>query len=205
MVGRAIHGMVGLVKIKNVPSTEICRIFHVLRTKAKFNICSIIHSNYLLFLKGTPLSLVVFLLTKNDVTSSPGFLGQRFNFLQRGSTFWRHFDVIGSKWRNFWRHWFNMAEFFLNLAMVILWVQFLPIWNGEIMITETQGTYLHGKTGNSSRKIKLKWFAPFCLGSFRKYGPWFEVMHLFCSFKPLLLMWIYFVEIPSPATSYLIV
>lgn len=35
------------------------------------------------------------------------------------------------------------------------------------------GTYhLHGKTGNSNRKIK--WFAPFRLGSFRKYGLGFE-------------------------------
>ena len=33
----------------------------------------------------------------------------------------------------------------------------------------TWGTYhLHGKTGNSSWKIK--WFAPFRFGSFRKFG-----------------------------------
>ena len=46
---------------------------------------------------------------------------------------------------------------------------------------EIWGTYhLHGKTGNSSWKIK--WFAPFRLGSFRKYGMWFEVMLSFWSF-----------------------
>ena len=34
---------------------------------------------------------------------------------------------------------------------------------------ENRGTYhLHGKTGNSSWKIK--WIAPFRLGSFREYG-----------------------------------
>ena len=46
------------------------------------------------------------------------------------------------------------------------------------------GTYhLHRKTGNSSWKIK--WFAPFHLGSCRNYGLWFEVMLFFYSFKSL--------------------
>ena len=45
---------------------------------------------------------------------------------------------------------------------------------------------LHGKTGNSNWKIK--WFAPFHLGSLRKYGLWFEVMLFFCSLKSLQLM-----------------
>ena len=36
-------------------------------------------------------------------------------------------------------------------------------------VKEIKGTYhLHGKTGNSSWKIK--WIAPFGLGSFREYG-----------------------------------
>ena len=43
--------------------------------------------------------------------------------------------------------------------------------------------HLHGKTGNSSWKIK--WFAPFRLGSFRKYGLWYEVMLFFCALKSL--------------------
>ena len=40
--------------------------------------------------------------------------------------------------------------------------------------------YLHEKTGNSSWKIK--WFAPFRLESFRKYGLWFEAMQFFLLF-----------------------
>ena len=40
---------------------------------------------------------------------------------------------------------------------------------------------LHGKTGNLVRKIK--WFAIFCLGRFRKYGLWFEAMQFFWSFE----------------------
>ena len=48
--------------------------------------------------------------------------------------------------------------------------------------------HLHEKTGNPSWKIK--WFALFRLGSFRKYGLRFEVMLFFCSFKSLKLMWI---------------
>ena len=47
---------------------------------------------------------------KITLTSVPGFLGQRFNNLQR-LHFWRHFDVIGSiicSRLHFWRHWFNM-------------------------------------------------------------------------------------------------
>ena len=52
----------------------------------------------------------------------------------------------------------------------------------------TLGTYhLHGKTGNLSWKIK--WFAPFRLERFRKYGLWFEVILFFCTFKSLWLMW----------------
>ena len=50
------------------------------------------------------------------------------------------------------------------------------------ILKEYWGTYhLQGKTGNFSWKIK--WFAPFHLESFRKYGLWFEVMLFFCSFK----------------------
>ena len=47
-------------------------------TKAEFNNCFIIHSKYFLLL-----TFFVFPLTKYNTTSSPGFLGQRFNNLQR--------------------------------------------------------------------------------------------------------------------------
>ena len=53
---------------------KICRILHILR---KLN--SMIA---LLFIRFA-ISLLVFLLTKNNTTSSPGFLSQRFNNLQR--------------------------------------------------------------------------------------------------------------------------
>ena len=48
-------------------------------TKAEFNNCFIIHSKYFPVLKGVS----SISLTKNNIISSPGFLGQRFNNLQR--------------------------------------------------------------------------------------------------------------------------
>ena len=48
-------------------------------TKAEFNNCFIIHSKYF------PVSLFVFSLTKNNMISSPGFLGHRFNNLKRAA------------------------------------------------------------------------------------------------------------------------
>ena len=48
-------------------------------TKAEFNNCFIIHSKYFLLLKGvSPLRSLFY-----NITLSPGFLGQRFNNLQR--------------------------------------------------------------------------------------------------------------------------
>jgi len=48
-------------------------------------------------------------------------------------------------------------------------------WGNMLPKVDSRGTYhLHGKTVNSSWKIK--WFVPFHLGSFWKYGLWFEVM-----------------------------
>ena len=86
-------------------------------TKAELNNCFIIHSKYFLPLKvifalrlalkqrhkGTrkwPITLFVFPLTKYNTTSSRGFLGQRFNNLQRTAlltSFLRH------RFNNFWR------------------------------------------------------------------------------------------------------
>ena len=52
--------------------------------KAEFNNCFIIHSKYLLLLKGIlPLRSFFFPHTKCNTTLCPGFLGQRFNNLQR--------------------------------------------------------------------------------------------------------------------------
>ena len=63
-------------------------------TKAEFSNCFIVHSKYFLVLRGAfAISLFVFPLTKYKTTLSPGFLGQRFNNLQRAAlstSFWRH-------------------------------------------------------------------------------------------------------------------
>ena len=53
--------------------------------ESQFNNFFIIHSKYFPFLKEFAISLFVFLLTKNNKTSSPGFVGQRFNNLQRAA------------------------------------------------------------------------------------------------------------------------
>ena len=55
-------------------------------TKAEFNNCfNNIHSKYFPVLKGVSPFRSVFLLTKNNTISSPGFLGQRFNNLERAA------------------------------------------------------------------------------------------------------------------------
>ena len=54
------------------------------RSKAEFNNCFIIiHSKYFLLLLA--ITLFVFPLNKYNTTLSPGFLGQRFNNLQRAA------------------------------------------------------------------------------------------------------------------------
>ena len=52
-------------------------------SKAEFNNCFIIHSKYFPVLKGvSSFRALFFLLTKNNPTSSPRFLGQRFSNLR---------------------------------------------------------------------------------------------------------------------------
>ena len=54
--------------------------------KAEFNNCFIIHSKYSPVLKGdSPFLCFFFSLTKNNIISSPGFLGQRFNNLKQAA------------------------------------------------------------------------------------------------------------------------
>ena len=91
-------------------------------TKAEFINCFIIHSKYFPVLEGvSPFRScsLVFLLTKNNTISSPGFFGSRFNNLRRAvllTSLIQHgedFDVIGSIIFGrlyFWRHWFNVAK-----------------------------------------------------------------------------------------------
>ena len=53
-------------------------------TKASFNNCFIIHSKYFSVLKGvSPFRSLFFRSLKNNIISSPGFLGQRFHNLER--------------------------------------------------------------------------------------------------------------------------
>ena len=54
-------------------------------TEAEFNNCFIIHSKYFLLLKGVSPFRSVFPTTKYTTTSSPDFLGQRFNNLQQAA------------------------------------------------------------------------------------------------------------------------
>ena len=54
-------------------------------TKAEFNNCFVIHSKYFPLFKGVSPFLSVFLLTKNNTISSPGFFDQWFNNLQRAA------------------------------------------------------------------------------------------------------------------------
>ena len=77
-------------------------------TKAEFNNRFIIHSKYFPVLKGA-WPLLIFLLTKNNTTSSPGFLSQPVSILQWAAlltSFW----CLGLIWQNFWSHWFNMTK-----------------------------------------------------------------------------------------------
>ena len=86
-------------------------------TKAKFNNCFIIYSNYFQTLKGEH-ELFVFLLIKNNTTSSPGFLVNSSKICSR-LHIWQHFDVIGSiicSGLLFWRHRFNITKFLVNYA-----------------------------------------------------------------------------------------
>ena len=56
-------------------------------TKAEFNNCFIIHSNYFLLLKDGSFAITLFVFppTKYNTTLPPGFRGQRFNKLQRAA------------------------------------------------------------------------------------------------------------------------
>ena len=74
---------------QRVLSTEADNILRDLQnssypSKAKFNNCFTIHSKYFQTLKGES-ELFVFVLIKNNTTSSPGFLGERCNNLQQAA------------------------------------------------------------------------------------------------------------------------
>ena len=96
--------------------SEICWILHILK-RAEFNNFFFIYSKYFQTLKGEN-ELFVFLLTKNNSTSSPSF-SVNGSIICSGLHFWRHYDVIGliiCSGLHFWCYRFNMTKFFRNLV-----------------------------------------------------------------------------------------
>ena len=82
-------------------------------TKAEFNNCFIIHSKYLLVLKGVSPFRSLFLRSPNITQPCPQVFVVNGSLICGGLHFWRHFDVSGSiifEGLHFWRHWFNMAK-----------------------------------------------------------------------------------------------
>ena len=82
-------------------------------TKAEFNNCFIIHSKYLLLLKGVSPFRSLFFRSPNITQPCPQVFAVNGSIICNGLHFWHHFDVNGSiifGGRHFWRHWFNMAK-----------------------------------------------------------------------------------------------
>ena len=70
-------------KSRWITPNEICRILDILRKPTSIIALLIIHSKYFPVLKGvSSFRSLCFLLTKNNKTSSPRFLGQRFSNLR---------------------------------------------------------------------------------------------------------------------------
>ena len=82
-------------------------------TKAEFNNCFIIHSKYLLVLKGVSPFHSLFFRSPNITQPCSQVFAVNSSIICSGLHFWRHFDVNGSiifGGLHFWRHWFNMAK-----------------------------------------------------------------------------------------------
>ena len=103
---------------------EFCRSRRVLSTEAEgrrprwitsseFNNCFIIHSKYLLVLKGVSPFRSLFFRSQNITQPCPQVFSVNGSIICSGLHFWRQFDVIASiifGGLSFWRHWFNMAK-----------------------------------------------------------------------------------------------
>ena len=97
---------------------RLSRIWKILQnssypTKAEFNNCFIIHSKYLLVLKGVSPFRSLFFRSPNITHPFPQVFAVNGSRICSGLHFWRHFDVNGSiifGGLHFWRHWFNMAK-----------------------------------------------------------------------------------------------
>ena len=100
------------------PKAEVDNTFWDLQnssypTKAEFNNCFIIHSKYLLVLKGVSPFRSLFFRSPNITQPCPQVFAVNGSIICSGLHFWRHFDVNGSiifGGLHFWRHWFNMAK-----------------------------------------------------------------------------------------------
>ena len=82
-------------------------------TKAEFNNCFIIHSKYLLVLKGVSPFHSLFFRSPNKTQPCPQVFAVNGSIICSRLHFWHHFDVNGSiifGGLHFWRHWFNMAK-----------------------------------------------------------------------------------------------
>ena len=82
-------------------------------TKAEFNNCFIIHSNYFLLLKGVSPLRSLFFRSANIAQPCPQVFSVNGSIICSGLLFWLHFDVIGSiifRGLHFWRHLFNMVK-----------------------------------------------------------------------------------------------
>ena len=92
--------------------------------KAKFKNWFIIHSKHLPILKGVSpfcsLFFFFFLHTKNNTTSSPGFLGLWFNNLQRAAPL-----------TSFWHHRLNKMQW---AALLRLWQSSFQIWSTQLVM-----------------------------------------------------------------------
>ena len=76
----------------------------------------------------------------------------------------------------------------------------------KVMQPDFPETCWNGNTGNTENAgWKIKWFATFRLGIFRKYGLQIEAMQFFYSLQPVQQMWIYFAAGRSSSLSNFII
>ena len=88
--------------------SKICRILDILWNR---NLITA-----LLFIQNVfAFSLFVFLFTK-ITQPGPQVFSVNGSITCSGLHFWRHIDIIGSIWQNFWPHWFSMTKFIPNLV-----------------------------------------------------------------------------------------
>ena len=95
---------------KWIKPSETCRILHIL-WKPNSTIALLFTQNISPFLKEFRHFALCFSAHQNNTTLSPGFLGQRFNNLQRAALL-----------TSFWRHWFNNLQ---RAAFLTSLVQYL--------------------------------------------------------------------------------